>query len=128
VAGTAPGAATNSFSGLLDYANNHQLIAYGAIQAGGALLSGLTSTLTPANVNQLNSQAALNDAAAAEQKMQTANLQMPKAVASSVPVTGTPQMLVPPATPPTPVVQPTGPAGFINQNPVPSQPITGVAA
>ncbi len=117
-----------AFNSLAKFADAHPAVAFGALQAGGSLLSGLTSTLTPAQVNALNSQSAANDAAAAQQKLQTANLAQPKAVASSVPVSGQAQLVPTPATPPPPVATPTGPAGFINQNPVASQQITGVAA
>ena len=101
---------------LLAFVGKNPVVALGALQAGGSLLSGLTSTVTPAQVTALNAQAAANDAAAALQKQQTANLAMPKAVASSAPVTGTPATLVPPnATP-----------GFINQ--AQRQQVTGAAA
>jgi hypothetical protein len=70
----------------------------GALQASGSLLSGLTSTLTPAQVAALQAQANANNAAAALTQQQTANLAMPKAVASSAPVTGTPGQIVPGAT------------------------------
>jgi hypothetical protein len=101
---------------ILTFANKNQLVAFGALQAGGSLLSGLTSTLTPAQVTALNAQGAANDAAAALQKQQTANL---------APVTGTPATLVPQTQP-----QPTQSAatpGLINQ--APQQPsVTGVPA
>jgi hypothetical protein len=100
---------------LVDYAGAHPVVALGALQAGGSLLSGAFSTLTPAQVTALNAQAAANDAASALTRQQTANLAMPRSVASSSPVTGTPQQLVPP------------PAGFINQ--APKQPaVTGAPA
>jgi hypothetical protein len=86
-------------SGLQDFTKNNQLLSYGMLQAGGSLLSGLTSTLTPAQVTALNAQAAANNAAAALQTQQTANLAMPKSVASSTPVTGTPGTLVPQQSP-----------------------------
>jgi hypothetical protein len=117
-------------SGFLDFAKTNPVVALGALQAGGSLLSGLTSTLTPAQVGALNAQSAANDAAAALTKQQTQNLSMPKSVASSAPVTGTAQ-LVPIAAQPTapPAVAPT-PTGLINQGqaPVPSAPVTGKAA
>lgn len=92
---------------IVNYAGNHPVVALGALQAAGTLLTGLTSTLTPAQVAQLNSQAAANNAAAALTKQQTANLAMPRAVASSTPVTGTPATLVP-------QVQLPGQPGIIN--------------
>ncbi len=115
-----------AFDGILKFANKNPVVALGALQAAGSMLSGFSNTVTPAQVNSLNSQAAANDAATALVKQQTANLNMPKAVASSAPVTGQAQ-LVPTPLRPTPPPQTTQ-AGFINQNPVPSQPITGVAA
>lgn len=104
-------------AGIQDFTKNNQLLSLGILQAGGSLLSGLTNTVTPAQVTALNAQAAANNAAAALTQQQTANLAMPKAVASSSPVTGTPQALVPPSTAP----------GFINQ--APKQPlVTGAPA
>lgn len=103
---------SGTFDGILKFADAHPVVAFGAVQAGGSLLSGLTSTLTPAQVAALDAQAAANNAAAALTKQQQQNLAMPKAVASSTPVTGTPAALVPP-----------GQTGFINQPRV-----TGVAA
>jgi hypothetical protein len=114
VAGEGSSGIAGSLSGLLTFANKNPVVALGALQAGGSLLTGLTSTLTPAQVAALNAQAASNDAAAALTKQQTANLAQPKATASSAPVTGTPQTLVP--------------GGFINQAP-PTQPrVTGAPA
>ncbi|HTK34457.1 MAG TPA: hypothetical protein VL358_04115 [Caulobacteraceae bacterium] len=65
-----------------------------------------------------DAQAAANQAAASLSSQQQANLAMPKAVASSAPVTGAPQTLVPPVQP-----QP----GFINQAPA-AAPIAGKVA
>lgn len=121
-AGTGTG---GSFDGILKFANKNPVVALGVLQSAGSLLSGFTSTLTPAQVTALNAQGAANDAAAAQQKQQTANLAAPKAVASNTPITGAPQTLVPPPSTAAPQVTP---AGFINQAPVPSRPITGVAA
>jgi hypothetical protein len=112
---------SSGVSGMLDklvaYAGKNPVVAFGALQAGGSLLSGLTSTLTPAQVTALNAQAAANNAAAALTSQQTTNLAMPKAVASSAPVTGAPATLVPPTATP----------GFINQAPK-QAPITGAPA
>ncbi len=115
-----------TFDGILKFANKNPVVALGALQAAGSMLSGFSNTVTPAQVNALNSQAAANDAATALVKQQTANLNMPKATAQSAPVTGAPQQLVPTLRPLT--APQTTPAGFINQAPVPTQPITGVAA
>ena len=82
-------------SKIVDYVGDHPVVGLGALQAGGSLLTGLTNTLTPAQVNQANAQANANNAAAALVKLQTANLSAPKAVASAMPVTGAPQPLVP---------------------------------
>jgi hypothetical protein len=86
---------TSIFGSILDFAKKNPAVAMGVIQAGGSFISGMTSTLTPAQANAANAQAAANNAAAALTVQQTANLAMPKAVASSTPVTGTPAPLVP---------------------------------
>lgn len=95
-----PGAAKTDtpgvLSSILKFAKDNPLVAYGALQTGGSFLSGLTNTQTPAQIAALNAQAAANQAAANQAKQQTANLAMPKAVAVSTPVTGTPQPLIPP--------------------------------
>lgn len=119
----ATSSSSNPLSGLLSFANKNPVVALGAMQAGGSFLTGLTSTLTPAQVSALNAQAAANNAAAALSTQQTANLAMPKSVASSAPVTGAPQALVPGAAP----SAPTTAQGFINQAPAPSQ-VTGKTA
>jgi hypothetical protein len=107
---------TSTLGSLLGLAKSgNGLVGYGLIQAGGSLLSGLTSTLTPAQVKALDAQAAANNAAAALQTQQTQNLAMPKAVASSVPVTGTPATLVPGAS--TQQTAATPSSGFINTAP-----------
>ncbi len=85
-----------SFQNILDFANKNPMIAWGALQAGGQLLSGLTSTLTPAQVNALNSQAASNQAAANQTQQQLANLSQPRPVATRSPVTGQPAPLLSP--------------------------------
>jgi hypothetical protein len=103
------------FGGILDFAKKNPVATLGALQAGGSLLSGMSNTLTPAQVSALNAQAAANDAAAALTRQQTANLAMPKSVASSAPVTGAPAPIVPPGQP-----------GLINR-PAPAQ-VTGRAA
>lgn len=86
---------SSMFGGLMDFAKKNPVVALGALQAGGSLLSGMTSTLTPAQVSALSAQASANDAAASLTRQQTANLAAPKAVASSTPITGTPAPLVP---------------------------------
>ena len=91
---------------IINFTKNNQLLTYGVLQAGGSLLSGLTSTLTPAQVSQLNAQAAANQAAANLTAQQTANLAQPRPVATLAPVTGTPNNII---TPPT--------AGLINGAP-----------
>jgi hypothetical protein len=102
-----PGAGDDSaLGGVLGFMNKNPVVALGMLQAGGSLLSGWTSTLTPAQVAALNAQAASNNAATAMTNQQRTNLAMPKATASSSPVTGTPQQLVP-----------SSPAGLINQPP-----------
>jgi hypothetical protein len=98
------GGGSGYLSQLTSYASQHPMVAFGAVQGVSSLLSGWTSSLTPAQVSQLNAQAAANQAAANFTDQQTANLQQPKAVATLAPVTGTPQQLVP-----------NGGPGFINQ-------------
>jgi hypothetical protein len=98
------------------------------LQAGGTLLSGLSNTVTPAQVALANSQASANDAATALVKQQTQNLAAPKSVAQSAPVTAKDQLVPTPLRPTQPLVQAAQPTGFINQAPVPSVPVTGVAA
>lgn len=104
------------FGKIMDFADKHPVAALGALQAGGSLLSGATSTLTPAQVNALNAQAAQNQSAANLLTQQQKNLAMPKAVASLAPVTGAPQPLVPPIS-----------SGFINAAPK-LAPVTGAVA
>ena len=57
-------------------------IAYGVFQAGGALVSGLTNPVTPAQITALNAQAAANNAAASGAVQQQANIAQPLPVAS----------------------------------------------
>jgi hypothetical protein len=54
--------------------NNLGLIGMGVVQSAGSLLSGATSTLTPAQVASYNAQAAANNANAAMTTMQAANM------------------------------------------------------
>lgn len=114
-----PGKSADSspFAGILDFANKHPVVALGALQAAGSFISGATNELTPAQVDLYKSQSAANDAATLLVKQQTANLAMPKAVASSAPVSGQAQLVPINARPP-PVPSPQG--GFINQAPVQS--------
>jgi len=114
---------SSALSDIQDFTKNNQLLSYGMMQAAGSLLAGATSTLTPAQVTELKAQAAANNAAAALTQQQTANLAMPKAVASSAPVTGAPQTLVPGASSSAPTPTP----GFINQAPVAAN-VTGKPA
>lgn len=100
-------------SNILKYAGQHPVVAMGALQAGGSLLSGMFSSVTPAQAAYYNSEAAKNQAAANLTAMQTANLQAPKAIATSAPVTGTPKELVP------------GYTGLINQAGAPRPNVTG---
>lgn len=115
------------FGKIVTYAGDHPVVALGALQAGGSLLQGLTSTLTPAQVNALNAQAAANQAVANMATQQQQNLAAPKAVATSSPVTGTPGPLItqgPTAPPPT---VPQMPVGLMNQPPR-LAPVTGAPA
>ena len=114
----APAGATNgligasdssgALGGILDFVKQNPLLSYGVLTAGGQLISGMTSTLTPAQVTALNAQATANQAAANMTAFQQANLAGPKPVASNSPVTGTPQPLLTP-TPGTINTAPTAP-------------------
>jgi hypothetical protein len=116
-----PDSSSGTLGGILSFVKSNPVVAYGVLQAGGSLLTGLTSTLTPAQVGALNAQANANNAATALQTQQTANLAMPKAVAHITPVTGAPQTLVPGYSAQS---QAAG-AGFINQAPVQQAQVTG---
>jgi hypothetical protein len=126
------------FSDLKGWAQKNPMLAYGMVQAGGSLLSGATSSLTPAQVALANAQADQNNAVAAQTKAQTAAMTQPKAVASlAPPVTGQTAPLVPTGATPTGQLasyQVTGKPqsfGLINQAPLTNQPqrapATGVA-
>lgn len=83
--------------GIIDFAKSNQLVSYGAIQAGGALISGMFNPVTPAQVAALDAQAANNRAAAALTSTQTSNIQsgVPVAKPVSAPnVTGKPAGLI----------------------------------
>lgn len=108
---------TSTFGSILKFAADNKTLVAGAMTVGGNLLSGLTSTVTPAQVNALNAQAAANNAAADLANQQRTNLAMPKAVATSAPVTGTPGPIISPGG------QPGGP-GIINNQPQ-LAPVTG---
>lgn len=102
---SAPSSPTGSggmMGALLNFANKNPSVAgagiLGALQAGGNLISGWTSTLTPAQVALANAQAANNQAQANLTTQQTANLAQPRSVASLAPVTGTPSNII--TTPP----------------------------
>lgn len=116
----------SAFDKVLDFTESHPLTSLGVLQAAGSLVSGWTSqSLTPAQIKAYEAQANANDAATALQKQQTANLAMPKAVASSTPVSGQAQ-LVPVNLRPPPIPAPQG--GFINAPPITAPAVTGVAA
>lgn len=83
------------FGKVFDYAEKHPTATMGVVQAGSKLLEGMTSTITPAQVDAYNAQAAANNAQASMSNLQRTNLAAPKAVASSSPITGTPQQLIP---------------------------------
>jgi hypothetical protein len=91
---------------LLKAGESHPALLLGALQAGGSFLTGMTSTLTPAQVAAYNAQAAANQATANLTTQQTANLAAPRSVANVAPVTGTPSNII---TAP--------PAGMINSAP-----------
>ena len=103
-------------AGLLKFADNHPSVAFGAMQAGGSLLSGLFNPLTTPQIAALNAQAAANRAAAALTQQQLSNMSAPLPVASrtssSPPVTGAPQGLIN-TPPPTSAANVTGTANSI---------------
>jgi hypothetical protein len=87
-------------------------------------LKGLTDTLSPAQVNAYNANAANNNAQAGLTNLQVANLSQPKATALPQ-VTGAPAPLTPPGTTP-PGISATPQLGLINRPLV--QPVTGSVA
>ena len=100
--------------GIVNFAQKSPLATYGLIQAGGSLVGGMFSPMTPAQVALANAQAANNRAAAGLTSQQTANIQ------SGVPtVTRIPQQVQQTVT-----GAPMG-AGLINQ---PRTAVTGVPA
>lgn len=110
-----PDASSGILGNILGVVQKNPLLAFGALQAGGQFLSGLTSTITPAQVGALNAQASANQAAANFTAQQTQNLAQPKPIATLAPVTGTPGNII---TPPS--------AGLINGAPPVN--VTGVPA
>jgi hypothetical protein len=94
-AAAGAGAQPSYLTQLTNFATKNPMVTFGAVQGLSSLLSGWTSSLTPAQVAQLNAQADANQAAANLTNQQAANLAQPKAIASTMPVTGTPQPLVP---------------------------------
>ena len=84
---------------LAGWAGKHQVVTYGLLQAGGALVSGMFNPVTPAQISALDAQAAANRAAAALTQQQVANMQSALPTASRGPatspaVTGKPQGLI----------------------------------
>lgn len=73
----------SSVSGLMGWANEHPMMAWGALQAGGSLISGLTDPMTPAQIDALNAQADVNRATADLIKRQAANQGKPLPVATA---------------------------------------------
>lgn len=78
----ADASGTSGFMGFLSNGNNAGLLGMGAIQAVGSLIAGATNPLTPAQISQLNAQAAQNQAAANLQTMQNTNMAQPIPTAS----------------------------------------------
>lgn len=103
----------------------------GVIQAGGAFISGATSTLTPAQVKALDAQAQANIAASNLAQQQLANMQSGVPTASRNPVTAAPISINSPRPTPPPVTGSVAPAatqvapgaGLLNQPP--QAPVTG---
>ncbi len=112
-AGTSTIEKTGIFGDILDFAKKNPTVAMGVLKAGGSLLEGATNELTPAQIAYYNAKAAEAQAAANMSNQQRANLAAPKAVASTMPVTGAPQPLVPPM-----------PGGLLSQAPR-LAPVTG---
>lgn len=87
----APGApnveAPNLFGKLSNFVTNDKsgMVGYGLIQAGGSLVSGLFNPLTPAQVEQLNAQSAMN-----RQQLANSTQPLPVARRTAAPVTGKP--------------------------------------
>jgi hypothetical protein len=108
---------------LLNWAKQPQ-VSLGLLQTGGSFLKGLTDTLSPAQVNAYNANAANNNAQAGLTNLQVANLSQPKATALPQ-VTGAPAPLTPPGTTP-PGISATPQLGLINRPLV--QPVTGSVA
>jgi hypothetical protein len=113
------------FQGMLkdigSFAHENQMVSYGLIQAGSSLVQGMFNPVTPAQINQLNSQAESNRANAAIMNQQLSNMQGGMPVAklrpvASAPVTGAPAGQPPPSAPG---------QGMINISPS-SQLVTGV--
>ncbi len=101
------GAGIDAGGGLMAWANKNPMLAFGAMQAGGAFISGLTNPMTPAQIDALNAQSEVNRATAELIKRQNANQAAPLPTAT---VTGR--------------VAPTT-AGLINTKPVGTAMITG---
>lgn len=85
------GVPTSEVSGLMAWANKNPMMTFGALQAGGSLISGLTNPMTPAQIDALNSQAEVNRATAALIQRQTANQGqgLPTVTGSVAPAGGT---------------------------------------
>jgi trimeric autotransporter adhesin len=82
---SAPGTPTSDLAAILKSNSQDNLktaAIMGGLQAGGSFLTGAFSTLTPAQIAQLNSQAAQNNAAAGLTALQTQNMSQPLPVAS----------------------------------------------
>lgn len=96
----------STWHNILDFANKNPIVAYSAINAAGALISGMFNPVTPAQVNALNAQAAANNATAAQTTQQTANMKQGVPVATRTPAN----------------------TGLINTAPVKTADVTGLAA
>lgn len=82
-------AAGGLFSNLGGISNGAGMLGMGVIQAAGSLLSSSLDSLKPAQVAAYQAQAKANNAAAALQETQNANMGQPIPVARSMAVTGT---------------------------------------
>lgn len=99
-------ASTSTWHNIMDFANKNPIVAYSAINAAGSLVSGMFNPVTPAQVNALNSQAAANNATAAQTTQQTANMKQGVPVATRTAAN----------------------TGLINTQPVKNADVTGLAA
>lgn len=76
--------------GLMAWAKDNPMLAFGALQAGGSFISGLTNPVNPAQIDALNAQSDVNRATAELLRRQTANQGAALPTATISQVTGAP--------------------------------------